>query len=261
MTVDHYAGAARGWAEGAVLVYGPIAELLVAMSPHPLAGRLVLDLGAGTGAAQRALAAAEARAVAVDLSAEMLAWNAKARPPGVVADVRQLPFPDGCVDDAVAAFVFNHLTDPGRGLIETARVTRPGGAVLACVYATSNRSAVRDALDEAARAEGWTVPGWYRAMKERAVPLLGTAADMAAAATGAGLTVVAVDEREVEVGVITAEQLVDYRLGQAHFASWLSGMDGARARQVKAKLADRIADIMQPYRPSVVFLSARVPVG
>ena len=51
MRTDHYAHSGRRWALGAELVYGPIAAELVAMSPHSLAGRTVLDAGAGTGAA------------------------------------------------------------------------------------------------------------------------------------------------------------------------------------------------------------------
>ncbi len=57
MSADPYAGANRRWALGASLAYGPIAAELVAMSPHRLAGRRVLDAGAGTGAASAALAA------------------------------------------------------------------------------------------------------------------------------------------------------------------------------------------------------------
>ena len=52
------------------------------MSPHPLAGRTVLDAGAGTGAVSSALTARRARPVAMDLSVDMLACNARARPPG-----------------------------------------------------------------------------------------------------------------------------------------------------------------------------------
>jgi hypothetical protein len=36
------------WATSAELVYGPIAAELIALSPHPLAGRTLLDAGAGT---------------------------------------------------------------------------------------------------------------------------------------------------------------------------------------------------------------------
>jgi len=42
MTADPYARSARRWALGAELVYGPIAVELVALAPHPLAGRIVL---------------------------------------------------------------------------------------------------------------------------------------------------------------------------------------------------------------------------
>jgi hypothetical protein len=49
MTADHYARSGPRWALGAELVYGPIAAELVAMSPHPLEGRTVLDAGAACG--------------------------------------------------------------------------------------------------------------------------------------------------------------------------------------------------------------------
>ncbi len=115
MRTDHYARSGPRWALGAELVYRPIAAELVAMSPHSLAGRTVLDAGAGTGAASSALNAQHARALATDLSAGMLAWDAAARPPCAVADIRALPLADGSVDDAVGAFVLNHLTDPCPG--------------------------------------------------------------------------------------------------------------------------------------------------
>lgn len=91
MRAGHYASAGRRWALGATLVYGPIAAELVAMSPHPLGGRTMLDAGAGTGAVSSALTARRAHPVAMDLSIDMLAWKARARPPCVVADIRALP--------------------------------------------------------------------------------------------------------------------------------------------------------------------------
>src|SRR5579859_2161306 len=210
MTADHYARSGPGWALGAELVYGPIAAELVAMSPHPLSGRTVLDAGAGTGAVSSALAARDARTLATDLSAGMLAWNAAARPPCAVADIRALPLADGSVDDAIAAFVLNHLTDPVAGLAELARVTRPGGAVLATVFSNDRRSQARDRIDAAAQAAGWQAPAWYRQVKTVAVPLLGTAHGMAAAARSAGLSDVDAQERSVDVGVSQAHQLVHY---------------------------------------------------
>jgi SAM-dependent methyltransferase len=256
VSVDHYAGAARRWAEGASLVYGPIARQLIAASPHPLRGRIVLDVGAGTGVASTALADAGARPVATDLSFDMLAWQASQRPPALVADICRLSFRDKSVDDTVAAFVLNHLVEPGAGLAELIRVTRPGGALLAGVYSNASRSSVRDTIDLTAQQEGWHVPRWYTDIKQAAVPLLGTPEEMERVAKAAGLVDITVDERPVDVGITEPEQLVDYRLGQAHYSAWLDQLGPRRARLVRSRLVDAIRPIMAPYRPIVVFLAA-----
>ncbi|MDQ3946953.1 MAG: methyltransferase domain-containing protein, partial [Actinomycetota bacterium] len=211
------------------------------------------------GAASAALAAAGALPVAMDLSRDMLAWEAAARPPCAVADVRALPIAAASVDDTVAAFVLNHLVDPAAGLAELVRVTRPGGAVLASVFSNESQSDVRDRLDEVAMEAGWQIPDWYAEMKVIAAPLLGSASDMEAAARAAGLTDVAVGERPVDVGVTEAEQLVQYRFGQAQFAAWLDEIGAERADDFRRRAADAIRPIMEPYRPVVVFLAARRP--
>ena len=259
MKADRYAGAGRRWARGATLVYGPIATELVAMSPHPLSGRTVLDAGAGTGAVSSALAAAGARAIAADLSFDMLAWNARARPPCAVADIRALPLPAGRVDDAVAAFVLNHLAEPSAGLAELIRATRPAGAVLAAVFSNASRSQARDRVDAVAHEAGWQVPDWYLELKAVTAPILASAAAMGAAAHTAGLTEVVVEERPVDVGVTEPEQLISYRLGQPLFASWLDRIGPRRAQEIASHAADAIRPIMQPYRPIVVFLAASTP--
>jgi ubiquinone/menaquinone biosynthesis C-methylase UbiE len=239
-------------------VYGPIAAELVALCPHKLEGRTVLDTGAGTGVASVTLCAHGAHPIAVDFSFEMLAWNVAARPPAAVADICALPLADNAVDDSVSAFVLNHLVEPVAGFNELVRVTRPGGAVLACVYSNMSRSEPRDRVDEVARQEGWQVPDWYIEIKAEAVPLLGSAEKMAAAARAAGLADVTVEERAVEVGVNTPQELVAYRFGQAHFSSWLDEIGAQRAEEVRRRAANAIGSIMIPYRPIVVFLSARI---
>ena len=259
MTVDHYAGAGRRWALGAELVYGPIAAELVAMSPHSLAGHTVLDAGAGTGAVSRALAAQRAKPIAMDLSFGMLAWNAATRPPSVVADIRALPLAADSVDGSVAAFVLNHLTDPSAGLAELARVTRPGGAVMATTFSTTSSNPARDRIDMVAQDAGWQVPGWYTELKATAVPILGSATAMAAAARAAGLTDVTTEERPVDVAVTEPEQLVSYRLGHAIFANWLDRIGPVHAEDLARQAAEAIRPIMQPYRPVAVFLAARAP--
>lgn len=256
---DRYAGAQHGWAHGAILVYGPLARTLVAHTPHDLAGRTVLDAGAGTGAASVALTAVGARPIAIDSSYDMLSWNAPTRPPAAAADVTALPLAHRSVDDSVSAFVLNHLLEPARAIAELIRVTRPGGALLACVYSNDSRSDVRDQVDAVAIECGWEVPEWYMEVKANATPLLGTAPAMEATARSVGLEDVTVVERPVDVGVTEAEQLVAYRFGQAHFASWLSQIGADRAEGVRRDAIEAIRPIMRPYEPIVIFLAGRIP--
>jgi ubiquinone/menaquinone biosynthesis C-methylase UbiE len=258
VSVDHYSGAAQRWAKGASLVYGPIANHLVATSPYPLSGHTVLDVGAGTGVASTALVMAGALPIAADLSLSMLAWRAEDRPPGVVGDVCALPFRDDGADDVVASFVLNHLVKPAAGLTELVRVTRPGGVVLACVFSNASQNDARDAIDQAAQQEGWRVPAWYTDLKQTAVPLLGTPEDMERTAQISGLVDILVSERRVEVGVNEPEQLVAYRLGQANFSDWLDQVGPEQSEEISSRLVEAIRPIMRPYRPLVVFLSALV---
>ena len=259
MPEDHYALSGARWALGAELVYGPIAAALVATSPHPLTGRIVLDAGAGTGAASAALRQRRARVLAMDLSHPMLAWHAPARPPCAVADIRALPLPADAVDDCAAAFVLNHLTDPAAGLAEMARVTRSGGAILAAVFGNDRHSKARDQLDAAALAAGWQVPAWYREVKATAAPILGTAPAMAAAARAAALIRVNAEERQVDVGISDPARLVRYRLGHPIFAPWLDALGPHDAARFATQAEQAIRLPMPPYRPSVVFLRAVTP--
>ncbi len=94
----------------------------------PLAGRLVLDCGAGTGIASRQLAARGARVVSLDLGEQMLR-RALARSPGsacVQADGNRLPVRPGRAD--LVSFAQSwHWLDQERAPAEMARVLRPGG--------------------------------------------------------------------------------------------------------------------------------------
>jgi len=85
-------------------------------------GRM-LDLGAGTGAANAILEPREI--VALDPAPEMLAFNdAEAR---VVAVGESLPFEDGSFDAVFSAYVFRNLDSVEATMEEIARVLRPGG--------------------------------------------------------------------------------------------------------------------------------------
>jgi SAM-dependent methyltransferase len=257
---DPYRGAAAGWATGAARVYRPLVQALVAGAPHDLAGRTVLDVGAGTGLGSEALRQVGARPVALDYSYDMLAWNRAQRPPAVVADVLALPLATGAVDDVMAAFVLNHVDEPDRGL---GSCVGSSGPVVRC-WPTCSPTA--PAARRATRSTGWrrsgavVVPDWYTRVKEVAAPLLGSAEAMGATAEQVGLVALDVSERAVPVGVETAESLVAYRLGQANYVEFLASL-GDDAEAFRRAAVAAVRPLMQPYRPIVVTLAARVPSG
>ena len=250
-----YESAAAGWADGAELVYGPLADALLARAPE-LAGRVVLDIGAGTGAVSRRLVAAGAHAVAVDASWPMLAHRASSRPPAVVGDISRLPLVDDAVDGAAAAFVLNHLADPVVALVEMRRVVRRGGFILASVFSIAHPAAARSAIDGALAAAGWEPPDWYRFFKS-VEGQLGSAAGMRVAARAAGLERVDVVERRVPTGITDPRDIVRYRLSQPQRALFVAGLSEATRRRVIDDCVAAVAELGEPYNPGVVLLAAR----
>ena len=165
-----YSSTGAAWQAGPGAIYDRLAHVLVDCRPTGFDGRLVLDLGAGTGAASRAIAAAGGNAIAADAAPGMLFADRTSRPPAVVGDAVALPLRDRAVDAVVAAFSLNHLDDPVGGLHEAARVTQPGGAILASAYAEDDTHPAKQAAESAAREWGWQAPGWYAHVREAAVP-------------------------------------------------------------------------------------------
>ena len=99
-----------------------------------VAGRRVLEVGCGSAPCSRWLAAAGARAVALDLSGAMLRHAAALGlatglpVPLVQAGAERLPFTDASFDAACSAFgAVPFVAEPDRVMREVARVLRPGG--------------------------------------------------------------------------------------------------------------------------------------
>jgi SAM-dependent methyltransferase len=106
-------------------------------------GQRALDVGCGPGAlAGELVARLGAEAVAAVDPSEPFVIAARERHPGVdvrLAAAEELPFSDGEFDVALAQLVVHFMTDPIRSLREMARVTRPGGVVVACVWDHAGR--------------------------------------------------------------------------------------------------------------------------
>lgn len=108
----------EGWSEADLGLLGDVA------------GRTVLEVGAGGAQGARWLASRGARPVALDLSHAMLA-HARGFPPAVPlvqADAAALPFPGATFDLACSAYgALPFVADAAAVHAEVARVLRPGG--------------------------------------------------------------------------------------------------------------------------------------
>jgi demethylmenaquinone methyltransferase / 2-methoxy-6-polyprenyl-1,4-benzoquinol methylase len=89
-------------------------------------GSVVLDIGAGTGDFSRELRRQGQRAVATDLSYNML-HTARHVVERVQADASRLPFRWASFDGATCGYALRNFTDLEKSFAEMARVLRPGG--------------------------------------------------------------------------------------------------------------------------------------
>jgi 2-polyprenyl-3-methyl-5-hydroxy-6-metoxy-1,4-benzoquinol methylase len=104
--------------------------------PEFLQGRLVLDVGAGSGRHSYEAHRLGATVVAVDVgdAIHVARRNLPADVMTVQADAEELPFKDAAFDLVMAIGVLHHLPDPRQALKSLARLVRPGGYIHIYVY-------------------------------------------------------------------------------------------------------------------------------
>lgn len=125
-------------------------EMLLELSPGS-----VLEVGPGTGQlAQRLVAAGLDDYTAVDISPRMVELTRARGIPTELGDVQALPFGDGRFDCVVAAWMLYHVPDLDQGLLEIARVLRPGG----CLVAATNSEWHLSELWSLVGHERWGLP-------------------------------------------------------------------------------------------------------
>jgi SAM-dependent methyltransferase len=107
---------------------------------RPKAGKRILDVGCGNGTAEASLARlrlSQVQFFGVDMLVHRLAEASQrtrgmnARVGYAAADACHLPFADGTFDSTFCVAVLQHICNPEDAVAEFARVTRPGGRVLA----------------------------------------------------------------------------------------------------------------------------------
>ncbi len=132
---------------------------------NSLPGRMVLEVGVGTGLALP-LYDSDKRITGIDLSVEMLAQARRRVARDQIHTVQALreldaeatDFPDGTFDTAVAMFVASVVPNPRQLLAEMRRVVKPGGTILFVNHFAAPggpRWWVERAMAPASRALGW----------------------------------------------------------------------------------------------------------
>ncbi len=246
-----YDDAADGWDGGPGPMYARLATALVAAAPVPLAGALVLDLGAGTGAAGCAALAAGARhVVGADLSEDMLRSGGDGGHK-VAADAVALPFRDHSFDLVLAAFCLNHLASVAAGLAEARRV---GAALAASVFGPGWTHPAKDAIEAAVRSFGYRPPAWHTALAPGSRG--SDPQELAGHAAAAGFSRVRVDTTDVPTRLATPAELASWRLGMAHMAPFMRSLDPSGRAAVLRAAEQAAAAVAGSLVVSMVVLTA-----
>jgi SAM-dependent methyltransferase len=253
-----YDGLAADWGTAAGLVYEPLALSLVQASPVALAGKLVLDLGTGTGAVAQAVTVNGARVVVADCSFGMVVHGYEHGWMAIVADALALPVRDGAFDAVVAGFLLNHLA-PAVALAEMARVVRAGGVVVASTWASERLDPVKAAITEVLSSWGWQPPAWYETMKAEVEPISGDPRSLGDAAEQAGPVDVDATVVAEDLGLHDPRAVVAYRLAMPQIAPWVARLGEPADSELVRQLCIAVAPHLAEWRPSVIQLTARVP--
>jgi ubiquinone/menaquinone biosynthesis C-methylase UbiE len=254
---EAYNATGPAWQVGPGRVYDRLADVVADACPVPLAGALVLDLGAGTGAATRAAQRRGGDVVAVDVAIGMLAVGAASRPPGAVGDVLALPFSDGAFDVVLAAFSLTHVHDPAAGLREAVRVLRPGGGLVAASYADDDVHPVKEATEAASRDRGWREDPWYEVVRMETAPRLATVERVAEVADRAGLTGAGVAHIRIQFPDLGPHELAAWRLGLAQHAPFVDRLPPAERTALATDIVTRLGPDPPILTRSLILLTGK----
>jgi ubiquinone/menaquinone biosynthesis C-methylase UbiE/uncharacterized protein YbaR (Trm112 family) len=168
---EHFGGLRPEWAKN-------FADYMQPHAPESLKGRLVLDVGTGSGRHAFHAACAGARVVAVDLGGAIDVARRNLPPEAltVQADAELLPFPPQTFDLVMSIGVLHHLPDPQAGLSHIALMAKRDGHVHVYLYWVPERAGHVHMLRLVTLARRFTVRLPHRPLHALCLPLAGALA-------------------------------------------------------------------------------------
>lgn len=212
-------------------------------------GDVALDVGCGPGALTARLVdrLGPDAVAAVDPSEPFVAAVRRRLPEVDVrsASAEQLPYPDCAFDAVLAQLVVHFMADPVVGLREMSRVTRPGGAVAACVW--------DHASDRGPLARFWRAVRDIDPQERGEADLAGVReGHLAELCSEAGLSNVESGLLTVEVGFASFDAWWEpYTLGVGPAGSYVAGLDDERRERLRGRCRELL-----PAAPWVARVSA-----
>jgi hypothetical protein len=137
------------------------------------------------------------------------------------------------------------------------RVVRARGLVVAAVFGAAAPNASKDVVDQIAADRGYVAPAWHATLKMRTEPLTNTPERLRACAEAAGLQSVSVADVTVDPGLDSPQAVVEYRLGMAQFAPFVSSLAPAERESFVRDATAEVARRGQAIRPRMLILSSR----
>jgi SAM-dependent methyltransferase len=207
-------------------------------------GERVLDVGTGTGALAAALEAKTkaSEVVGIDPSAGFIEAAKRgansARVRFEAGDAQALPYPDARFDQVLSLLALNFVPDHQKAVREMRRVTRPGGAVSACVWDYGEgMESLRLFWDAAVELDPAAAPKHERNMKLCRTGELGGLWRKSALA----------EVREAALVIDQAFSSFDdywgpFLSGTGPGGAYVVSLDEARRKQLEARLRTRLGD-------------------
>jgi SAM-dependent methyltransferase len=202
------------------------------------AGDRVLDVGSGTGALAFSLAGSRscAEVVGIDLSLSYIRFaRARIQDPRFhfhLGDAANLPYARNHFDKSIAQFLLNYVSNGHRVVGEMRRVTKWGGTVAACLWASGTGNERNRNFWEAAMAIDPTAREKRETEKD-----YGRRGRLTALWTECGLKQVEEDYLSVSLEFGSFEEFwLPYLEGQGHAAAYVKSLSPDQQQSLRSRL-------------------------